>query len=134
MSSRDNSQVTLHELGTTDFQTFLDNFGGKLVDAVVVSIRQNMVDDAAFVRWRAVLAQVLDTPVAKLTMGDKINACDDFLDGRTLERKHVSKTLKWLQGGNLPFLPQHSSQRCSEPPSCLSPPVRLHATYHEELR
>ena len=87
MGGRDNCKVTVHEFDAANLQTFLHNLGSKLVDAVVVSICENVVDNAALVGWRAMLAQMLDTPVAKLTMGNEVDACDDFLDGWTLKRK-----------------------------------------------
>ncbi len=134
MSSRDDSKVAFHEFGTTDLQTFLDNFGSKLVDAVVVGICKNVVDHTAFVRWGTMLTQMLDTPVAKLTVSDEVNAPNDFLDGWTLNGEPVSIVLNVLQSGDLPFPPQHSSQICSAQPSCLSLLARLHATCHEEPR
>ena len=87
MGGRDNCKIALHELRTTNLETLLHNLGSKLVDAVAVGIGKNVVDDAAFVRWRTMLAQMLDTPISKLTMSNKVNACDDFFNRRTLTRK-----------------------------------------------
>ncbi len=87
MSSRHNTQVTVHELGTTDLEALLHNLGSKLVDAVAVSVGENVVDDTALVRRRTMFAQVLDTPVSELAMSNQIDACNDFFNGRALIKR-----------------------------------------------
>lgn len=82
--SSDDSQVAIQELESTNLETLLDNLGSKLINAVVVGIGQDVIDDTTLVRGRAVLAQVLDTPVTELTMSDEIDVRDDFFDGRAL--------------------------------------------------
>lgn len=134
MSCRDDCKISLHEFSPTNLETFLHNLGSKLVDAVAVSIGKDMVDDAALVRWRTMLAQMLDTPVAKLAMGDKIDAGNDFFNGRTLEWKIRQYASKKVFPEALPFPPRHSSRRCSAQPSYLFPQERPHATFHGELR
>ena len=85
MGSRDNTKVTVHKFDTTDLEALLHDLGSKLVDAVAVSIGENVVDDAALVRWRTMFAQVLDTPISELAMGNEIDACNDFFNGRALK-------------------------------------------------
>ena len=51
MSGCDDSQIALEKLDTTNLQAFLDNFGGKLIDAVAVGIVKDVINDAALVRW-----------------------------------------------------------------------------------
>lgn len=85
MGSRDNTKVTVHEFDTTDLEALLHDLGSKLVDAVAVSVGKNVVDDTALVRWRAMLAQVLDTPISELAMSYEINAGNDFFNGRALK-------------------------------------------------
>jgi hypothetical protein len=81
----DDAKVVLEELNTANLQTFLYNLGGKLIDAVAIGIAKDVVDDSAFV-WRgAVLAEMLDTPVSELPVGDEVDVCDDFFDGGALE-------------------------------------------------
>jgi hypothetical protein len=87
MSRGNDPKVTLQEFGTADLETLLHNFGCILIDAIAVGIGKNVVDHTAFVRWGTMLAQMLDTPVAKLAMRDKVDACDDFFDSRTLEKE-----------------------------------------------
>jgi hypothetical protein len=84
MGSSDDSEIAVHEFNPTDLEAFLNNLGSKLVNAVIVGIVKNVVDDTAFVRGGTMLAQVLDTPVAELTVSDKVDVCNDFLNGGAL--------------------------------------------------
>lgn len=45
-----------------------------------------MVDRATTVCWRAVLADMLDAPIAELPVGNNVNAIEDLGDARTLSR------------------------------------------------
>jgi hypothetical protein len=47
----DDAKVTPEELNTANLQALLYNLGGKLIDAVVVGIVKDVVDDSALV-WR----------------------------------------------------------------------------------
>jgi hypothetical protein len=78
-------QVAAQKLGAANLQTLLNNLGGELVHAVLSSIADDMVDGPATVRRSAVLADVLDAPVAKLAVGDNVDIGQDFLDARTLQ-------------------------------------------------
>jgi len=77
-------QVAAEELGTTDFQALLDDFGSKLVHAVFGSIANDMVDSPAAIRRSTVFADMLDTPVAELTMGNNVDVCQNFFNARAL--------------------------------------------------
>lgn len=85
MGSGNDAKVALKELNTTDLQAFLDNFRGKLVDAVAVGIAKDVVNDSALVRWGAVLAEMLNAPVSELPMGNEVDVGNDFLNGRALK-------------------------------------------------
>lgn len=84
MSGSDLGEVAVHELGTTNLQALLDNLGGELVDAIAIGLGQDVVNDSSLVSRRSMLAQVLDAPIAELSMGDEINVGNDFVDGRSL--------------------------------------------------
>lgn len=56
MCSSNDSQVALKELETANLQAFLDDFGGKLIDAVAVGIADDVINDSALVWRRAMLA------------------------------------------------------------------------------
>ena len=79
-----NVEVAVKEFGTADLETFLDNLGSELIHAVLCSVAQDMVDCAVAIRKSTVLTDVLDAPVAELTMSDNINASKDLIDARTL--------------------------------------------------
>ena len=81
----DDTKVALEELSTANLQALLYNLGGKLTNAVSVGIAKDVVHDSALV-WRgAVLAEMLDTPVSELPVGDEVDVCDDFFNGGALE-------------------------------------------------
>ena len=83
-SLADTVKVTVEELSATDLEAFLDNFAGELVHTVLGSEAKDVVDGVVAVRDGAVLANVLDAPVAELTMGDNVNAGKDLVDAWTL--------------------------------------------------
>lgn len=113
VSSGDDSEVSIQELWPTNLETLLHHFRGELVNAIVVRVCKDMINDATLVRRRAMLAQVLDAPVAELAVGDQINICNDLLDGgallifdTVLENVLHDKTSSFAQGDLMP----HASQ------------------------
>lgn len=76
-------EVAVKEVGAADLQTLLNNFGGKLVHAVLCGETQDVVDSTVAVRKSTVLADVLDAPVAELAVSDDINTGKDLADTRT---------------------------------------------------
>lgn len=82
MSSGDDIEVTIKKLDATNLETLLDNFRSILVDTVAIGIDQDVIDDPTLVRRGAVLTEMLNTPIAKLAMSDKINVGDNFLNSR----------------------------------------------------
>lgn len=83
-SLADAIKVTVEKLGTTNLEALLDNLAGKLVHAVFGSEAEDVIDGMVAVRDSTVLADVLDAPVAELTMGDNIDAGKDLIDAGTL--------------------------------------------------
>lgn len=77
-------EVAVEEVVATNLQTLLDNLGGELIHAVLGGEAENMVDRAGAVWNGAMLADVLDAPVAELAVGDDVNACKHFGDARAL--------------------------------------------------
>jgi hypothetical protein len=84
VSRGDDSEVAIQKLDAADLEAFLNHLRRELINAVAVGVCQNMINDTPLVWRRTMLAQMLNTPVAELSMGDKINVGDDFLNGRTL--------------------------------------------------
>ena len=77
-------QIAIQEVIPTNLETFFDNLGGELINAIAVGIEENVIDDTTLVRWRAVLTQVLNTPVTELTMSNKVDASNNLFNGGTL--------------------------------------------------
>ena len=83
-SLADTVKVAIKELGSTNLQALLHNLGSKLVHAVFGGETDNVVNCPSAIRRVTMLADVLDAPVAKLTVSDDVNAGEDFVDARTL--------------------------------------------------
>lgn len=83
MSCGNHIQIPIEKLNSANLEAFLDHLRGILVDAVAVSIDEDVVNDTSFVRWSTVLTEMLDAPVAKLSVSNEINVGNDFLNGRS---------------------------------------------------
>lgn len=79
-------KIATEKIGTTNLEALLNDLGGKLIHAVLGGIADDMVDGATAVGWGAMLADVLNAPVAKLTVSNDVNAAKNLLDARALER------------------------------------------------
>lgn len=77
-------EITIEEFITTYLETLLNYLGSILVDAIVCRESQDVIDCAASIGWRTMLANVLDAPVSELAVRDDIDASQDFIDARTL--------------------------------------------------
>ena len=80
----DSVKVAIHELRAANLQALLDDLRCKLIDTVFGSEAKDMFGGTTLVSRKAVLADVLDAPVAELAMSDQIDAGDDFVDARAL--------------------------------------------------
>ena len=58
-----------------------------MVHAILCSIAEDMVNGAASISWCSVLADMLNAPVAKLTVSDDVDTVQDLSDARTLLRR-----------------------------------------------
>lgn len=77
-------KVTTKEIGAANLQAFLHDLRSELVGAVLGSVANNMVDGATAV-WRStMLADMLNAPVAELTMSDDVNVGKDLLNAGSL--------------------------------------------------
>lgn len=77
-------EVTVKKLVATNLQALLDNLGSELVHAVLCRETEHVVDGTSTVRRVAVLADVLDAPIAELAVSDDIDAGENFVDAGTL--------------------------------------------------
>jgi hypothetical protein len=94
-------EIAVQELGAPDLQTFLDDFGCKLIHAVIHSMVEYMLNRTTLVVGSAMLTYVLDAPVAELAMSKQINLCQNFFNGRSLLRLLVC--LSRYQGRSTTF-------------------------------
>lgn len=76
----DTVEIAGQEIDSTNLQTFLHDLGCELISAVLRSIANDMVNGTATISRGTVFANVLDAPVAELTMGDDVNAGQNLLD------------------------------------------------------
>lgn len=77
-------KVAVEEFLATDLEALLDDLGGELIHAILASKAYDMVNGTSTVNDGAVLANVLNTPVTELAVGDDIDARKDLVDARTL--------------------------------------------------
>lgn len=77
-------KVTTKKVNSTNLKTLLDNLRRELIHAIFRSISDNMVNCSATISWCSMFADMLNTPIAKLTMGNDVDTSEDFLNARTL--------------------------------------------------
>ena len=126
-------QVPVQEVGVTNLQTLLNHLRSILIHAVLGSESKDVVDGTAAISGSAMLADVLDAPVAKLAVSNNIDTSENFVNAGTLGQ------VSGIQAGRehafeVPCPPPDSFRRCSGRPSCLSHQERLRATCREVLR
>ena len=80
----DTIKVTTKKVDTTNLKAFFNNLRSKLIHAVFGSVTDNMVNSPATISWCSMLADMLNTPVAELSMGNNVNAGKNFFNARTL--------------------------------------------------
>lgn len=78
-------QVAIEERLATNLETFLNDLGCILVDAILGREADDVIDSAAAVGWSTMLTDVLDAPVSELTVSDNIDAGKNLVDGGALE-------------------------------------------------
>lgn len=88
----DAREVAIQKFRTPYLQAFFDNLRGKLIHAVIDRALKDMLGGATLVMRSAVLANVLDTPVAKLTVGEVIDLGYDFFNCGSLLVVNISFT------------------------------------------
>ena len=80
----DSIEVAAEEVNTTNLEALFNDFGSKLIHAVLGSITNNMINSSTAISWSTVLADVLNAPVTKLTMSDNVNAGENLFNTRAL--------------------------------------------------
>lgn len=77
-------QVAAQKIWSANFQALLNHLRSKLVHAVLGGVADDVVNGTATVCRRTMLTHVLDTPVAKLAVGNDVNVGEYLLNTRTL--------------------------------------------------
>lgn len=77
-------KVTSQKIGTTYLQAFFNDLRSILIHAVFSCVANYVINCSASVGRRAVFADVLNAPIAELSMGNDVNVGQDFFDTRTL--------------------------------------------------
>lgn len=77
-------QITAQEFDTANLEAFFDDFGGKLIHAILRRKANDMVDSTAAISWSSVFTNVLDAPITELAVGDNIDACKNLFNARAL--------------------------------------------------
>lgn len=80
----DTVEVATEKVNTTNLETFLNNLRSKLVHAVLGRVPDDMVNCPAAISWGSVLTNMLDAPVAKLAVGNNINASKNLFNAGPL--------------------------------------------------
>lgn len=83
-SFTDSVKVAPKEINTTNLEAFLNNLGGELIHAIFRSIANDVVNCTASISWGTMFANVLDAPIAELTMSNNINAGKNLFNAGTL--------------------------------------------------
>jgi len=77
-------EITAEKLNTSNLEAFLNNLRSELVHAVLRGVADDVVDSTSAICWSTMLTDVLNAPVAKLSMSNDVNAGKDLLDAWAL--------------------------------------------------
>lgn len=84
-------KISTKKFHPANLEALFNNFGGKLVHAILRCIADDMVDSTATINRRSMLANMLDAPIAKLTVSNDVDASKNFFDAGALQ--HVSMNI-----------------------------------------
>ena len=80
----DSIEISAQKIPSANLETLLYHFGSELIGAVLRCVPDYMIDGSASVWRSSVFTDVLNAPVAKLTMGDNVDIGEDFFNAWTL--------------------------------------------------
>ena len=89
-------KISAQEFRTSNLQALFHHFGGKLVHAVLSGVAKNMVDGAATISRGTMLTNMLNAPIAELTVGDDVDTIENFVDAGPLKMAGSAKVKKYL--------------------------------------
>lgn len=88
-SLADTGQVSIKEIGSSNLEALFNHFRSVLINAILGRIADNVVNGATLVAGQPILADVLDTPIPKLTSCNNIDVGQHFIDTRPLVLFHA---------------------------------------------
>lgn len=77
-------EIAVQEIVTADLEALLNHFGCKLIDGVFRGKAKDVLNGASAVGDRSMFANMLNTPIAELTMGNNVDTGQNFVDTRAL--------------------------------------------------
>lgn len=78
-------KISTKKFHSANLEAFFNNFGGKLVHAILRCIANDVVNGAAAVNWYSMLANVLDAPISKLAVSNDVDTSKNFFDAWSLQ-------------------------------------------------
>jgi hypothetical protein len=78
-------KIAVQKLGAAYLQTLLDNLRCKLIHAIVNRPKEDMLNSTASIVRSTMFANMLDTPISELAMGEHVNFGYHFFNGRSLD-------------------------------------------------
>ena len=109
----DSVEVAAKEFCASNLEALLDYLGGELVGAVLGRIPDNVINGAGAVGRAPVFADMLDTPVSKLSMSDNVDVGKYFFDARALGHLSVLRYYKHKERHTLSSSRQFSKMFCT---------------------
>lgn len=77
-------KVSIKELSSSDLQALLNYLGGILIRTVLSSIFDDVINSPTSITGSTMLANVLNTPIAKLAVRNNVDVHKNFLNAWTL--------------------------------------------------
>ncbi len=77
-------EISIKELRSSNFEALLNYLGGKLVRTIFCRVSDNVVNSPTTVGGSSMLADVLNTPIAKLAVSDDVNVGKNLFDAWAL--------------------------------------------------
>ena len=100
----DTLQIAFKELRTANLEALFDDFGSKLIHAVFCGIAKHMVNSTGPVLRGPMLTNVLDAPIAELTMGNNVNIIENLVNTGTLQCISKGTHILHIQATDFIFL------------------------------
>lgn len=78
-------KISTKKFHSANLEALFNNFGGKLVHAILRCIADDMVNSTATINRCSMLANVLNAPIAKLAVSNDVDTSENFFDAGALQ-------------------------------------------------